>query len=369
MPSSSFSLCSCMRKMFPARCWICFAIAAHRFGFWRRRHPPPSPSHRAVRPSLSSGLCCKSTRTDQSSRSTPIRVATLRVSQPSDPRRQPPESGSPCVVPRSRVNPTRSHLYPAPKRNACRTASPPPASRRRVPRSVPAIARVENATCTPSSTRIRSIRITLSRRTWPRCNRATPLCVNSRLLLQAEPTLAFKSSRLQPSSRADSSLQAEPIPTFLAEPIRLCLSRQPAPVLCTYFGSLDLLNCRVKDSSSKDHLLVTRSRPIRVVPTWVSFGITTYLGLRSPTGPLVWHGYRYESSDSTESSQPDYLSVSSGFATDQYVLGAPSGHRRPDSVSTRAHVARVQERASYWVGAEVRARASWRTTRSDRGEP
>ncbi|KAA0053576.1 hypothetical protein E5676_scaffold522G00960 [Cucumis melo var. makuwa] len=30
------------------------------------------------------------------------------------------------------------------------------------------------------------------------------------------------------------------------------------------------------------------------------------------------------------SSQPDCLSVSFGFATDQYVLGAPPGHRRPD---------------------------------------
>ncbi|TYK01729.1 hypothetical protein E5676_scaffold775G00550 [Cucumis melo var. makuwa] len=58
---------------------------------------------------------------------------------------------------------------------------------------------------------------------------------------------------------------------------------------------------------------------------------------------------------------PNCLSVSSGFATDQYVLGAPSGHRRPDSVPTGAHVARVE--------AGVRVRASWRATRSDRGEP
>ncbi|TYJ97514.1 ty3-gypsy retrotransposon protein [Cucumis melo var. makuwa] len=95
----------------------------------------------------------------------------------------------------------------------------------------------------------------------------------------------------------------------------------------------------------------------------VSFGITTYLGLRSPTGPPVWHGYRYDSSDLTGSSHPDCLSVSSGFATDQYVLGAPSRHRRPDSVPMGVHVARVRERASYWVGAEVRARVSWRATR------
>ncbi|TYK09634.1 hypothetical protein E5676_scaffold447G00310 [Cucumis melo var. makuwa] len=106
------------------------------------------------------------------------------------------------------------------------------------------------------------------------------------------------------SSPEQETLQAEPIPAFLVEPIRLSLSRQPALVICTYFG------------------------------------------LRSPTGPPVWHGYRYDSSDSTGSSQPDCLSVSSGFATDQYVLSAPSGHRRPDSVPTGAHVARVQERAS-----------------------
>ncbi|KAA0038060.1 hypothetical protein E5676_scaffold237G001300 [Cucumis melo var. makuwa] len=40
------------------------------------------------------------------------------------------------------------------------------------------------------------------------------------------------------------------------------------------------------------------------------------------------------------------LSVSPGFATDQYDLGAPSGRRRPDFVPTGAHVARVRERAS-----------------------
>ncbi|TYJ96988.1 hypothetical protein E5676_scaffold506G00350 [Cucumis melo var. makuwa] len=39
------------------------------------------------------------------------------------------------------------------------------------------------------------------------------------------------------------------------------------------------------------------------------------------------------------------------------------------SVPTGAHVARVRERASYWVEAGVGARASWRATRSDRGEP
>ncbi|TYK05230.1 hypothetical protein E5676_scaffold108G00370 [Cucumis melo var. makuwa] len=38
-------------------------------------------------------------------------------------------------------------------------------------------------------------------------------------------------------------------------------------------------------------------------------------------------------------------------------------------VPTGAHVARVWERARYWVEAKVGVRASWRVTRSDRGEP
>ncbi|KAA0061276.1 hypothetical protein E5676_scaffold39G00240 [Cucumis melo var. makuwa] len=66
---------------------------------------------------------------------------------------------------------------------------------------------------------------------------------------------------------------------------------------------------------------------------------------------------------------PDCLSASSGYATDQFVLGVPLGHRRPDFVPTGSHVVRVRERTSSWVGAEVRVRASWRATRSDRGEP
>ncbi|KAA0047557.1 hypothetical protein E5676_scaffold2754G00020 [Cucumis melo var. makuwa] len=58
--------------------------------------------------------------------------------------------------------------------------------------------------------------------------------------------------------------------------------------------------------------------------------------------------------------QPDYLSVSSKYATDQFVLGILSGHRRPDFVPMGSYVARVRERASSWAEVEVRARASWR---------
>ncbi|TYK29010.1 hypothetical protein E5676_scaffold120G001170 [Cucumis melo var. makuwa] len=74
--------------------------------------------------------------------------------------------------------------------------------------------------------------------------------------------------------------------------------------------------------------------------------ITTYLRLRSPTGPPVWHCYRHDSSDLTGSSQPDCLSISPGYATNQFLLGVPLGHRRPDFVPTGSHVAHVRECAS-----------------------
>ncbi|KAA0060790.1 hypothetical protein E6C27_scaffold137G00080 [Cucumis melo var. makuwa] len=70
----------------------------------------------------------------------------------------------------------------------------------------------------------------------------------------------------------------------------------------------------------------------------------------------IRHGYRYDSSDSTGSSHPD-------------CPRRPPGHRRPEYVPTGAHVARVRERARDWVEDEARAKASWRATRSDRGEP
>ncbi|TYK04283.1 hypothetical protein E5676_scaffold527G00040 [Cucumis melo var. makuwa] len=53
----------------------------------------------------------------------------------------------------------------------------------------------------------------------------------------------------------------------------------------------------------------------------------------------------------------------------QHVLGAPRDTEDQIFVPTGAHVARVQERARDWVEAKVGAKASWRATRSDRGEP
>ncbi|KAA0051718.1 hypothetical protein E6C27_scaffold60G001040 [Cucumis melo var. makuwa] len=51
------------------------------------------------------------------------------------------------------------------------------------------------------------------------------------------------------------------------------------------------------------------------------------------------------------------------------VLGVPRDTEDQSYVSKRAHVARVRERARDWVEDEVRAKASWRATRSDRSEP
>ncbi|TYK29819.1 hypothetical protein E5676_scaffold208G00460 [Cucumis melo var. makuwa] len=66
---------------------------------------------------------------------------------------------------------------------------------------------------------------------------------------------------------------------------------------------------------------------------------------------------------------PDFLSVSFGYTTDQFVLGVPLGSSKTSCVPPGSHVARVRERANSWAEAEVRAKAGWRMTKSDRGEP
>ncbi|TYK27654.1 hypothetical protein E5676_scaffold93G00110 [Cucumis melo var. makuwa] len=109
--------------------------------------------------------------------------------------------------------------------------------------------------------------------------------------------------------------------------------------------------------------------PIRVVHAWVSFGITTYLGLPSPMDRQSGIDINMIRVIRRDRSQPDRLCVSSEYATYQFILSVPYDHRRPDFVPTGSHDARVRERASSWTWVEERARASWRATRSDRGEP
>ncbi|KAA0062309.1 hypothetical protein E6C27_scaffold154G00560 [Cucumis melo var. makuwa] len=75
--------------------------------------------------------------------------------------------------------------------------------------------------------------------------------------------------------------------------------------------------------------------------------------------------------------EPDYLSVSFGYTKYQSVLGIPLGSPKTKYVPTRSQIERVRGRASSGVPlyktligkVEARAKASWRLTRSDRGEP
>ncbi|TYK13926.1 hypothetical protein E5676_scaffold832G001250 [Cucumis melo var. makuwa] len=64
-------------------------------------------------------------------------------------------------------------------------------------------------------------------------------------------------------------------------------------------------------------------------------------------------------------SQPDCLSVSFGYTTDQFVLGVSFGSPKTRYVLTGSQIARARKHAS--SGAEVEVRASWRLTRSGHG--
>ncbi|KAA0059908.1 hypothetical protein E5676_scaffold184G001250 [Cucumis melo var. makuwa] len=81
-----------------------------------------------------------------------------------------------------------------------------------------------------------------------------------------------------------------------------------------------------------------------------------YLGLCGPTGHQ-------------SSMDIDMTRVTQRGPRIPIVLGVPWDTEDQSYVPTGAHVARVQERARDWVEDEVRAKASWRATRSDRGEP
>ncbi|KAA0052294.1 hypothetical protein E5676_scaffold113G001150 [Cucumis melo var. makuwa] len=61
--------------------------------------------------------------------------------------------------------------------------------------------------------------------------------------------------------------------------------------------------------------------------------------------------------------QPDCLSVSSGYTTDQFVVVVPLGSPKTSYVPLGSHVARVRERASSGVKVEE----SWRATEKDPG--
>ncbi|KAA0059926.1 hypothetical protein E5676_scaffold184G001410 [Cucumis melo var. makuwa] len=62
-------------------------------------------------------------------------------------------------------------------------------------------------------------------------------------------------------------------------------------------------------------------------------------------------------------SQPNCLSVSSGYTIDQFVLGVPLGSPKTSYIPLGSHVARVRKRASSW--AKVKVEESWRATEKD----
>ncbi|KAA0063416.1 hypothetical protein E5676_scaffold828G00540 [Cucumis melo var. makuwa] len=66
---------------------------------------------------------------------------------------------------------------------------------------------------------------------------------------------------------------------------------------------------------------------------------------------------------------PIVLVFSFRYTKDQFVLGAPLGSPKTRYVPKGSQIARVWECASSEAAAEVRAKASWRMTRSDRGKP
>ncbi|KAA0045125.1 hypothetical protein E6C27_scaffold30G001240 [Cucumis melo var. makuwa] len=140
-------------------------------------------------------------------------------------------------------------------------------------------------------------------------------------------------------SRAAPAPRLKPRLRRVREPKFFKLSRNTLDQLTWSVRSLQqgLKRCNLDLGTSllgKHTFLAVRTRranlqPIRVVPAWVSFGITTYLGLRSSTGRQSSIDIDMIQVIRRDPRSPIVL-VSSGFTTDQYVLGAPLGHRRPD---------------------------------------
>ncbi|KAA0067501.1 hypothetical protein E6C27_scaffold50G00100 [Cucumis melo var. makuwa] len=163
--------------------------------------------------------------------------------------------------------------------------------------------------------------------------------------LQAEPRLLAFASR---AARARSLRQVEPSRDVLDQVTAAAwdfFSRGSA------LQPLSRLGPRCLEST-----LASRLELAKVVPAWVSFGITTYLGLCVPTGHQ-------------SSMDIDMTRVTRRGPRIPIILGVPRDTEDQSYVPTGAHVARVWEHARDWVEDEVRAKASWRATRSDRGEP
>ncbi|TYK04917.1 pol protein [Cucumis melo var. makuwa] len=225
----------------------------------------------------------------------------------------------------SRTPPPASHRR-ALQKLSCRSRRPIPGIATRAPVSIIACGRPEPPLSTPNRTHVAPLSL------------AEPHARVSRAFCLSQADTFFKLCR-----------------SLLAKPSRQALSSQLnfGPFHKCQWNTLDQLtwsvgflqqwlkrrNLDLGTSPLGKHIfwsLRLVKKISRVVPAWVSFGITTYLGLRSPTG-------HHSSMDI------DMIRVIQQDPRSPIVLVLPS-----ISLQTKA---------------EVGARASWRAIRSDRGEP
>ncbi|TYK04896.1 hypothetical protein E5676_scaffold143G00970 [Cucumis melo var. makuwa] len=233
-------------------------------------------------------------------------VPTSQPNRSADPRRQPPEfeSRAPRPVARpDRISAPRSNETPTERRvsSAC---TPSPKSETR-PASL--LRDLSRTFCRSRSTF--PIR-TETPRLRPGTRPAQPLCAVKprpsvkprRVHPQAKPRLPSAASRaartqhLHPSRAAPAP---KPSRSLLFQPSHQAFLEPPSSLGRLNQTELERGISRLKGNYcnldlgtsllGKHTCLAVRTRqanlqPIRVVSAWVSFGITTYLGLRSPTG-------------------------------------------------------------------------------------
>ncbi|KAA0049633.1 histone H2B.3-like [Cucumis melo var. makuwa] len=179
------------------------------------------------------------------------------------------------------------------------------------------------------------------------------------------PSVKVREAKPRPSSQpelhAHPTITAIPAPALhqSSRPARMSRLPEPSyarelPVRAAFcLGPFSLV------LDSLDQVILERGiSPVKglFAPTSTS-GKTSLLGKRDFTVRIRFSKF-----------QPDCLSVSSGYTTNQFVLGVPLGPPKTSYVPLRSHVARFRERANSWAEAEVRAKASWRMTKSDRGK-
>ncbi|KAA0047164.1 hypothetical protein E5676_scaffold109G00420 [Cucumis melo var. makuwa] len=200
----------------------------------------------------------------------------------------------------------------------------------------------------------------VGRRTFPRTVLRSQLRVS--VVVYAVPSVAvarqISSLHLQPHlpfQRAASS-PSRAAPAFPAEP---CLPFQPSrpanyePPAC--FGSFSPV---LESLDRSVGFLQLRAQALQLRPRDCAVRRDRQSGIDIDMIQVIqW-----------DRSQPDCLSVSSGYTTDQFVLSVPFGFIE-DQLCSSGITCCTCSGTCQFLGAEVRAKASWRATKSDRGEP